>query len=81
MELLRRPHEKAERVRIFLVVSDLLRSRKRGPIMANMSYCRFHNTLVDLEDCYEHMDDDLSEAEIRERERLIDLCRRIVEEN
>lgn len=46
--------------------------------MPNMSYCRFHNTLGDLRDCLEHMeDDDLSSEETMERERLIKLCERI----
>lgn len=50
--------------------------------MANMSYCRFHNTRQDLEDCYDHIDDkdDLSEAEAKEREQLIKLCCRIADE-
>lgn len=48
--------------------------------MANMSYCRFHNTLEDLQDCFENMDDnDLSEAEAEERKRLIELCKLIAE--
>lgn len=43
--------------------------------MANMSYCRFHNTLMDLEDCYEHLNDtDLSRDEENARARLIELC-------
>ena len=43
--------------------------------MPNMSYCRFDNTLADLRDCYEHMDDDdLSEEEERARQKLITLC-------
>lgn len=47
----------------------------------NMSYCRFHNTLQDLQDCAEHMeDDDLSEEEAQCRERLLQLCREIVDE-
>jgi hypothetical protein len=46
--------------------------------MANMAYCRFTNTLEDLRDCYEHMDDsDLSEYEIRAREQLIRLIEQI----
>lgn len=46
--------------------------------MGNMSYCRFENTLSDLEDCYEHMDDnDLSKREIESRKKLIELCREI----
>lgn len=43
--------------------------------MANMSYCRFQNTLADLRDCYEHIDDDnLSPGEIKARNKLIVLC-------
>lgn len=43
--------------------------------MPNMSYCRFENTVGDLNDCYENMDDDdLSDMEIKARKRLIDLC-------
>lgn len=43
--------------------------------MANMSYCRFENTLGDLQDCHENMDDDdLSEEEANARKRLIRLC-------
>lgn len=43
-----------------------------------MSYCRFINTLGDLQDCCEHMDDaDLSDAEIKAKKRLIDLCKQI----
>ena len=33
--------------------------------MANMSYCRFQNTLGDLRDCAEHLDDALSYDEKR----------------
>jgi len=29
--------------------------------MSNMSYCRFENTLADLRDCYENLDDNLGE--------------------
>jgi hypothetical protein len=43
--------------------------------MANMSYCRFDNTVGDLKDCRDSMDDsDLSEAETKARARLIELC-------
>jgi hypothetical protein len=48
--------------------------------MGNMSYCRFTNTLEDLRDCYDHMndnDDDLSEDEKKARQRLIKLCKDI----
>lgn len=47
----------------------------------NMSYCRFQNTLTDLKDCQEHMDDtDLSEDEKRARKQLIDVCWRIAQD-
>jgi len=46
--------------------------------MANMSYCRFHNTLLDLNDCYEALAndnmDDLSDEEKIAMKRLIDVC-------
>ena len=47
--------------------------------MANMSYCRFQNTLSDLEDCAENMGDNatLSESERRAMVRLIKLCGQI----
>lgn len=50
--------------------------------MANMSYCRFENTLRDLQDCYDHLWDDkeLSASEKRAMEKLIDLCGRIAYE-
>ena len=43
--------------------------------MANMSYCRFENTLRDLQDCYNNMDGyDLSKSEFYARKRMIELC-------
>lgn len=54
----------------------------------NMSYCRFQNTLTDLEDCFDAMcgvDEyyqskaDVSEEEIRALERIIELCRDIAD--
>jgi len=45
--------------------------------MPNMSYCRFQNTVGDLEDCYDHIDlneNDLSPDETNARERLIEIC-------
>jgi hypothetical protein len=48
--------------------------------MANMGYCRFQNTLQDLRDCYQHMDDDLSDAEKAARYRLLNLCNTIANE-
>ncbi len=47
--------------------------------MGNMGYCRFENTLGDLEDCYDHINDtDLGPEESRARKRLIDVCIDIV---
>jgi len=50
--------------------------------MANMSYCRFQNTANDLDDCYEHMDDDLSDSpdELRARKWIIRLAKDIAAE-
>ena len=46
-----------------------------------MSYCRFENTLQDLHDCHDNMDDDdLSETEAKYRLRLIRLCTDIADE-
>lgn len=46
--------------------------------MSNMSYCRFRNTLTDLRDCSEHLQDIDSKEEFKARQKLIDLCREIV---
>lgn len=48
--------------------------------MANMSYCRFQNTYRDLMDCYYNINNDLSESEHRYRERLIEVCKNILDE-
>lgn len=45
--------------------------------MSNMSYCKFQNTLNDLEDCYDTIGDQLSPDEERARKKLIDLCEKI----
>ena len=42
--------------------------------MANMEYCRFENTLADLKDCNEHMDDAVLASEAKARDQLIKLC-------
>lgn len=47
-----------------------------------MSYCRFENTLSDLQDCYNNIqDEDLSEEESKARAELIKLCQLIIDEN
>ena len=48
--------------------------------MGNMSYCRFQNTLADLRDCREHINDsNLSEDESKARQKLVRLCKDIAE--
>ena len=49
--------------------------------MANMSYCRFENTYIDLLDCLRAMDDDLSKRERECKRQLIKLCQKIIEEH
>ena len=49
--------------------------------MANMSYCRFENTLRDLRDCYNNMgSDDLSQSEFYVRKQMIILCMSLASE-
>ena len=48
--------------------------------MANMSYCRFENTFRDLEDCSINLNNVSSESEKRYREKLVELCKEIIEE-
>lgn len=48
--------------------------------MANMSYCRFRNTLEDLQDCYDNMeeiDEETQSQEFKARRKLIELCKLI----
>jgi hypothetical protein len=46
--------------------------------MGNMGYCRFQNTVDDLADCQDHLDDELtSKEEERARKRLIRICKEI----
>jgi len=46
--------------------------------MSNMGYCRFENTLKDLEDCYQALQDNglesLSDEERRAALKLINVC-------
>ena len=40
--------------------------------MANMSYCRFRNTIIDLEDCFDALDDrDIESDEEKEAAKRI----------
>lgn len=50
--------------------------------MPNMSYCRFQNTLDDLKDCAEALDNprddqELSPEELKAKKELIELCTQI----
>jgi len=56
------------------------RNEKRSK-MGNMSYCRFENTLADLYDCDENMDntEEMSRMEWNARQELVKLCRSIAE--
>lgn len=56
--------------------------------MSNMSYCRFQNTVRDLDDCKDAIEEagdldallaGLSQEEHRAAEQLIGICREIVE--
>lgn len=49
--------------------------------MPNMSYCRFSNTLSDLKDCYEALQEgkQLSQEEELAKDKLIDLCYDLIE--
>jgi len=49
--------------------------------MANMSYCRFQNTLSDMEDCREHAaDEDLSPEESKARRQLVNVCEAFIDD-
>ena len=48
--------------------------------MANMSYCRWENTLNDLRDCAEHVNDHLDGSEARARASLLELAADMLEE-
>ena len=52
--------------------------------MANMSYCRFENTLLALQDCYGALEDgetgDMCPEEARAMKQLIKLCGDLHEE-
>lgn len=63
-----------------MLISDCKKYLKQEDVMANMSYCRFENTLNDLKDCAESLDDNLSGTEERARERLVKVCRDIIDD-
>ena len=48
--------------------------------MANMSYCRWENTLNDLRDCAEHVNDTLDGSEACARAALLELAADMLED-
>lgn len=46
--------------------------------MPNMSYCRMENTFNDLRDAYNHWDEVSSDSEKEYQEKLLQMCRRII---
>jgi hypothetical protein len=45
----------------------------------NMGYCRFENTFHDLEDCADHVNDNLSKSEAAYRKKMIDLMHEMID--
>ena len=52
-------------------------------MMSTMGYCRFQNTLGDLRDCYDHIDDteEMSDEEKKARLKLIAVCKEIADDH
>jgi hypothetical protein len=49
--------------------------------MANMSYCRFRNTYLDLIDCSNNLNDkDMSFDEKIAKKNLLELCKEMIED-
>jgi len=47
--------------------------------MSNMHYVMFENTYIDLQECYDEMEnEDLSESEEKYRLRIVNLCKVII---
>lgn len=44
----------------------------------NMEYCRFRNTLKDLLDCLDAINDDLGSEEDAARKKMIKVCKDII---
>lgn len=50
--------------------------------MTSMSYCRFQNAVDDMHECIDHLSDDtdeMSEEELKARQKFIKLCRFVAE--
>lgn len=56
----------------------LIQGGARIKPVSNMGYCRFRNTLIDLRDCAEHLNDELGQDEAEARKRLVRLCQKII---
>lgn len=67
----------ARLIRVIIGGSKLPSEADRRATMANMSYCRFSNTLADLRDCWSYMDDAESLPERKAKIKLIELCQKI----
>lgn len=48
--------------------------------MGNMAYCRFENTVRDLQDCFDFWEEAVGDGEKKARARLLKLCKEIVKE-
>tara|TARA_R110001583_G_C5452074_1_gene391014 strand:- start:171 stop:425 length:255 start_codon:yes stop_codon:yes gene_type:complete len=65
---------------------NIKRNQLKNKTMANMSYCRFENTLGDLQDCHEALENiyeeiqDMSTYEKQSLIPFIELCKEIANE-
>jgi hypothetical protein len=59
-----------------------LNERLEKLLERNMSYVRFQNTLEDLKDCYNYIEDIsyMSADELQARKKLIELCQEIAQD-
>lgn len=48
--------------------------------MANMSYCRFENTVADVLDCIDNWKRVESDSEKEAQKELVELCKQILED-
>ena len=48
--------------------------------MSNMTYCRFENTLYDLIDCKESLNDEVEDTELNCKKLLLKECYNILDE-
>lgn len=48
--------------------------------MPNMSYCRWENTYLDLRDCFDALEENVSQTEEHYQKKLIELARKLIQE-